>query len=297
MFAIEREIKGTCHYHPPGLIQPLFPGGIYVRGGWLIIHNTRCDPETPLLQLNAIQQLTHLNGMLSYHQICFCQIFWSLGFIREGACPAWQGISLTLNKIPGTPGFRSKGWVARSWLHTRRSLESNPGLHAGNNFIRSFHWSSLWASVFFSWGLPQNQKPWLPVCWGHPTGQVSCGPLFFLRMASMWWQPPPMAPLVAWHHSLFTVLHQLSLLMDSPDVAKWMLLMMGWDSWNILKQPFEGVAGWSLFLVISFALQDVKFPLFALGVGTIEQWSTYGPSRVSNDCPGFLGWVKVCVYL
>lgn len=238
--------------------------------------------------------------MLSYHQICFCQIFWSLGFIREGACPAWQGISLTLNKIPGTPGFRSKGWVVRSWLHTRRSLENNPGLHAGNNLtVRSIdHLCGL--LFFFLRGVyPRNQKPWLPVCWGHPTGQVSCGPLFFLRMASMWWRPPPMAPLVAWHDRLFTVLHQLSLLtiMDGPDVAKWMLLMMGWDSWNILKQPFEGVAGRSLFLVISFALQDVKFPLFAPGVGTIEQWSTYGPSRVSNDCPGFLGLVKVCIYI
>lgn len=74
-----------------------------------------------------------------------------------------------------------------------------------------------------------------------------------------------MAPLVAWHDRLFTVLaptfaahHNGQSGCSKMDVVD--------DGLGLLKQPFEGVAGWSLFLVISFALQDVKFPLFALGV-------------------------------
>ena len=177
-----------------------------------------------------------------------------------------------------------------------------------NNHPGCSRWKTIWPFVvvqliifvgfcffFFWWGLPQKSKTMAPCLLGSPNGP---GILWSAVFFSGW--RPCGDGLRRWHRSSpgmtgpFTVLHQLSLLtiMDGPDVAKWMLLMMGWDSWS---NPLRGWPGGHCFWWSLFALQDVKFPLFALGVGTIEQWSTYGPSRVPNDCPGFLGWVKVCV--
>ena len=172
---------------------------------------------------------------------------------------SWRGMSCLTRDItdtkqnPRNPRVPFKGMSCPIMASYPEVIRKQSWPSRWKQFDRLFHWSSLLASVFFfffvgftpeiknhgSLFVGVTQRARYPVVRSFFSGWRPCGD-----------------GLRRWHRSLLGMTgclpfwHQLSLLtiMDSPDVAKWMLLMMGWGSWN---NPLRGWPGghcfwWSL---------------------------------------------------
>lgn len=194
----------------------------------------------------------------------------------------WQGISdiTDTKQNPRNPRVPFNGMSCPIMASYPEVIDAS--IHASAKGKQSWpsSWKQFWPFVpliifvgfcffFLSWGLPQKSKTMAPCLLGSPNGPGILWSALFspdgvhvvtasadgTARCLAWQVVYRFAPTFAAHHNGRSGCSKI-------DVVD--------DGLGFLEQPFEGVAGWSLFLVISFALQDVKFPLFALAVGTIE---------------------------